>query len=190
MRLAKADSRQPPGLLFFTAQHKFDVPEEQAKYSFVADQITECDNGLPFVSIDFSNFEIINQDDGTLFYNGSLTMLKDFNSPWRIKITSKRLERGTWQPGIIAKEIFDLCKIIGNPLEPGIYKVTQMLDKKACPFNAGHSEQFDMVNVGTYGLNLPPSFAGDWKFYVEIWTVRRGTIDHECYIFPATVYEV
>ena len=52
-----------------------------------------------------------------------------------------------------------------------------------------HKEKFDMVEVGSWGVTLPPSFAGDWKVYIEMWITREGRVDHECSLTPATIYE-
>ncbi|KXJ83893.1 hypothetical protein RP20_CCG027304 [Aedes albopictus] len=75
-----------------------------------------------------------------------------------------------------------------NPLEPGLNKLTAKVETR-CPIKAGHKEKFDMVEVGSFGLTLPPSFAGDWKVYVEMWITRDGQVEHECCLTPATIYE-
>ncbi|XP_021708001.1 uncharacterized protein LOC110678833 [Aedes aegypti] len=161
----------------------------EAKYIVDVSPIIECDNGAPFISVDLDNFNAINQeDDGDLFYNGSITFLKVFRSPWKFRLTSKRLERGTWQPGMVSKEYPDLCTAMKNPFETGLYKVTQKITKN-CPFEAGYVQIFDMVDIGTFGMDIPPSFAGEWKFYVDMWIPRGFRVDHECYAFPATILE-
>nr|XP_029736435.1 uncharacterized protein LOC115271090 [Aedes albopictus] len=161
----------------------------EAKYAFDLSPIAECDNGEAFINIDLNNFQIINRENGDIAYNGSIKFLKDYSSPIKLKIVSKRLQRGTWLPGILNKEIGDFCRVMGNPLEPGVYKTTENIDKR-CPFEAGFVQKFDMVEVGSYGMDIPPSFAGDWKFYVNVYTFRNRRLDHECISVESTIYEV
>ncbi|XP_062717275.1 uncharacterized protein LOC134292259, partial [Aedes albopictus] len=161
----------------------------QAKYIFDVSPLTECDNGEPYIAMDMSNFNIVNQEDGGLFYNGSITYREAYRSPWKIKLSSKHLQRGTWQPGIVNKEMDDFCTAIRNPMERFLYKTYEKLEKH-CPFEAGYQQNIDMLSIGSFGVIIPPSFAGDWKFYVNMWVPRDGRLDHECFIFPATVYEV
>jgi hypothetical protein len=89
-------------------------------------------------ALDFSNMKIFAETDTDVFLNGSLTVLKGVESPWKWTIFAEKFEREQWHVAVINRVIPDFCKVIQKPTEPWYY-VTKKLEHKYCPFPAGVS---------------------------------------------------
>ncbi|KAL1380216.1 hypothetical protein pipiens_003613 [Culex pipiens pipiens] len=98
----------------------------------------DCDNGLPMPGFDASELQVIPQDDGSVTMNGTIKFTKDYASPTRMKLHSKRLQQGEWKPGMFSREIRDLCPVMQMPTELW-YPFTRILQQKTCPYRAGVS---------------------------------------------------
>lgn len=52
---------------------------------------------------------------------------------------TERLEQGKWNPGIVSRDIPNLCPVLKMPSEPW-YQYTKYLENVHCPIKAGVSE--------------------------------------------------
>ncbi|XP_065078912.1 uncharacterized protein LOC135701895 [Ochlerotatus camptorhynchus] len=157
----------------------------------IDDDLRECGTGAPLPKVDISHMQIITEDDGSLTVNGTIYYNEDYGSPTRWRMNTKRLERGQWVPGIMSREVLDLCPALLQPSEIW-YPVTSKLRKADCPFKKGYEEHMDMINIGNPGelFNIPPNFVGEWQVYHEIITTRRGLPAKECFMTPVSITEV
>ncbi|XP_039434544.1 uncharacterized protein LOC120416764 [Culex pipiens pallens] len=155
------------------------------------EDLRECGNGLPMPDMDMSQFSILPQDDGSLLLNGTVTINKSYNDPTRWKMYTERLEQGKWNPGIVSRDIPNLCPVLKMPSEPW-YQYTKHLENVNCPIKAGYVERLDNLNIGNMAavFDVPPQFIGEWKVYHEISTIRNGFPARECFMIPTTISEV
>lgn len=71
------------------------------------------------------------------FCNEKKMILKLCLFKW--KMYTERLEQGKWNPGIVSRDIPNLCPVLKMPSEPW-YQYTKHLENLHCPINAGVSE--------------------------------------------------
>ncbi|XP_052562858.1 uncharacterized protein LOC120423457 [Culex pipiens pallens] len=155
------------------------------------DDFRECGNGKPMVGMDFSNFQIIPENNGSVTLNGTVKFTKDYENPTKWNLYTERLDRGSWVPGIVAREVNNICISLQMPNEPW-YPYARHMKQKTCPFRAGHEEHANNMNIGNYAamFNVPPDFLGEWRLYYAVATTRRGKRFEECMMIPVTVSEV
>ncbi|KAL9707148.1 hypothetical protein quinque_010666 [Culex quinquefasciatus] len=123
--------------------------------------------------------------------NGSVQFTGDFESPTRLRLYSKKLERGEWVPGFLNREVLNMCPLLQLPHEIW-YPFTSIMKQKSCPYRAGHIEPVNSINIGNYAeiLNLPPSFIGEWRVYYEVATTRKRKRVMQCLMVLMTITEV
>ncbi|EDS34280.1 conserved hypothetical protein [Culex quinquefasciatus] len=68
--------------------------------------------------------------------NGSVQFTGDFESPTRLRLYSKKLERGEWVPGFLNREVLNMCPLLQLPHEIW-YPFTSIMKQKSCPYRAG-----------------------------------------------------
>lgn len=51
----------------------------------IDDDFRECENELPFPALDFSNFQIIPEEDGSMTLNGSVRFTGNYESPTSVR---------------------------------------------------------------------------------------------------------
>ncbi|XP_038107525.1 uncharacterized protein LOC6033254 [Culex quinquefasciatus] len=155
------------------------------------EDIRDCDNETPMPGIDTSNFQILPQPDGSITVNGTARFTKDYGNPTRWKFYTKRLERGRWIPGIVSRDISNVCSVLQMPYELW-YPFTRLMQRKFCPFKAGHEEHMNNVNIGNLAktFEVSPDFIGEWRVYHAITTTRNGRPFDECFMVSVSVSEV
>ncbi|XP_055602099.1 uncharacterized protein LOC129750922 [Uranotaenia lowii] len=151
------------------------------------EEFEECGNGMPMFSMNFSGLEITRKEDGTIFGNGKVKVLKDFNAPMKIFYYTKKLERGSWTRGIFSRLVPDFCATMNNPLELW-YNVTRFLPP--CPIKAGQEIVLDNLKVGTVLEVVPPNLLGEWRIYNEMTTTRGLIPQSECKLIEFSVVEI
>lgn len=70
------------------------------------------------------------------YLNGKIHYKKEIHSPWTVKISSLRFDRGEWHMGEINRRITDMCLVLQDSLEPW-YPITSRMKHKTCPIPAG-----------------------------------------------------
>lgn len=97
-----------------------------AKVVFVFDEsLIECAEPKDKAGFfDFSELEVIAEDDTHAYLNGIWKVTKDLESPWYLAIYTERYERGQWNAFAYNKRIKDFCAVMHNPTEPwyGFFK--------------------------------------------------------------------
>lgn len=83
---------------------------------------------------DFSELELIPENDTHTFINGKWKMVNDLNSPWKGSLKMEKLIRGEWLVQAFNREYQDICPTLHNPAEP-YYSVFK--DVPGCPSKAG-----------------------------------------------------
>ncbi|XP_065078927.1 uncharacterized protein LOC135701907 [Ochlerotatus camptorhynchus] len=160
----------------------------EAKFVFeLNDDFEQCEPDVPFPALNLSGLEFTILEYNTVI-SGKISFTEDYEAPVRVNFRSMRLERGTWRQGDIARTEMNVCPKLLSPLEPW-FCVTRHFQQKRCPFKAGHEEILPMIEVGDFGIQLPPSFAGDWKFFMGLELKRNGRKVKECFAFTASVVE-
>jgi len=112
--------------------------------------------------IDWSEFELLAYNDTHTFMNGKIKMLKEIHSPWSIKVSSERFDRGEWHTGEIQRSIPDMCLELQEEVEPW-YPVSKRMLQKSCPYFPGYVEHINMWPVSGFKIFIPPSFQGKWR---------------------------
>ncbi|KAL9707146.1 hypothetical protein quinque_010664 [Culex quinquefasciatus] len=141
--------------------------------------------------VNMALFSVLPQEDGTMVLNGTVKINKDYGNPTRWRMYSERLEQGKWHPGIVSRDIPNICAVLQVPTEAW-YQFTKHLRQKQCPFKAGYTEHVVDLNIGNVAsaFDTPPQFIGDWRIYHEITTLRNGRFVKQCYMVPTTISEV
>ncbi|XP_062551776.1 uncharacterized protein LOC134217036 [Armigeres subalbatus] len=162
----------------------------EAKFVFeLNDDFDLCSADVPMVAINFSLIEFIPIEGTSMRIAGKVGFIEDFAPPLQLNFRSMRLERGTWIPGEISRTETNLCLKLMSPMEPW-FAVTRHFRQKRCPYKAGHFETLSSIQVGSFGIDLPSSFAGDWKFFIEIERKSKGNVQKQCTTLTASVVEV
>ena len=118
-------------LAFITSNYKISC-----KFVPVPEKFECCNIDGKLNRIDPTKVEMIAIDDGISVLNGTLKVLKIIKSPWHLKMTSRKWERGKWVPAIVNKEVYDICSTLKSPLE-GWYHVTKNMKLSGCPIKSG-----------------------------------------------------
>ncbi|XP_038107527.1 uncharacterized protein LOC6033249 [Culex quinquefasciatus] len=155
------------------------------------DDFRICENGKPLPEDDFSQFHIQPEQDGSITMNGTYRFKQEYGSPTRWNMYTERLERGSWIPGIVSRDVRDICLLLQMPHEVW-YPYTHIMKQKSCPYRVGHEEHINNMNIGNFAamLKVPPSFIGEWRMYYEITSTRNVKRVVECMMIPITVSEV
>ncbi|XP_029708596.1 uncharacterized protein LOC109419727 [Aedes albopictus] len=155
------------------------------------DDFDQCSPDIPILSINTSKlvFSPIEGGSTSMHISGDLVFMEDYIAPVEVNFWSLHLERGTWVPGSIERTERDLCGKLMSPLEPWFFLVRHF-HRKRCPFKAGHVETLPDVEVGNFGLELPASFAGDWKFFLQMDRRLQGRLVKQCLVLSASIVEV
>ncbi|XP_058056284.1 uncharacterized protein LOC131207677 [Anopheles bellator] len=142
----------------------------------------------PF-AIDTSKMQIFLSDDDELTLNGELVFVNDLVAPVGLVFYTQKLEHGEWMPRPYGKQVLDMCAVITSPMELW-YSITRHMNQTRCPFRKGHVERFDMVSLGTFGLDdFMEQMVGDWKIFAEL-TVRSPLLmDVSCAMCEVSVIE-
>lgn len=88
---------------------------------------------------DFSNTELIPENDTHTFINGSVKSLDDIKAPILTLITAEYYTRGEWVMRAFNRTYPDFCFSMKNPIEPWYY-VTK--DWGSCPYKSGVSRSY------------------------------------------------
>ncbi|XP_058840058.1 uncharacterized protein LOC131695551 [Topomyia yanbarensis] len=155
----------------------------------ITDYFQDCENGKPLPAIDVSELESLEDDNGNPTLNGKFKIEGDYNDPIKLKVYSKRLKQGTWTNGEISRDIPNLCLLLTSNWEPW-YPMSSKMQRKKCPYNAGHVETFDNILMGDMGMDIPDAFSGEWQMYIEATTSRGGEKVTECVRLAFTIKEI
>lgn len=79
---------------------------------------------------DYSNLQIIPENDTHTFLNGSVKFLREMSDSWHLHLHTEHYERGQWLPQAYVQDIADYCKEMHNPVQPWYYATK---DFKGCP---------------------------------------------------------
>ncbi|EAT38094.1 AAEL009978-PA [Aedes aegypti] len=163
---------------------------DQAEYVIdIEDFFQDCDNGKPFPAIKLEDFETLQDDEGNSLMNGNLIFADEYNDPIEMKIYSTRQKQGSWVDGEISRDVMNVCPLIMSSSEPW-YVITSAMKKQDCPFEAGHTEKFELLPMGDMGFgSIPESFAGNWRLYVESTTQRGAEKVTECFRVAFSIIE-
>lgn len=82
---------------------------------------------------DYSEMEIIAESDYHVCLNGTLVILDEVKSPWKVTLFAERLRGNKWVVDSIHRRVPDFCTSIQSITEPW-YHVTSKFDPKNCPF--------------------------------------------------------
>ncbi|XP_021702496.1 uncharacterized protein LOC110676928 [Aedes aegypti] len=168
----------------------FGCPSEATFAIELNDDFDQCAPDVPLITLNVSGLEFSPIEGGTSMHiSGSMVFMEDYVAPVRLNLWSLRLERGTWVPGSIERTEMNMCGKLMSPLEPWFF-FTRHFRQKRCPFKAGHVETLSNIEVGSFGLELPASFAGDWKFFMELERHLNGHLVKQCLSMSASIVEV
>ncbi|XP_055603702.1 uncharacterized protein LOC129751937 [Uranotaenia lowii] len=137
-------------------------------------------------SMDLSQLEIMRREDDSIIADGKVRITKALNAPLKMYYYTKKLERGTWNRGVLSRVVPDFCAAMKHPWEPW-YNLTK--DMPSCPFKAGQEIVLDKLLIGKVWETIPPHFLGEWRFYNEMTTPRGGIPESECKMMEVTVQE-
>ena len=85
---------------------------------------------------DFSEFELIPENDTHTFANGKWKFTKPLNIPWPGALITERYERGQWLVQAFNRNYTDICPTLHRPTEP-VYDIFKHV--AGCPMPAGVS---------------------------------------------------
>uniref|UniRef100_A0A182PIZ9 Uncharacterized protein n=1 Tax=Anopheles epiroticus TaxID=199890 RepID=A0A182PIZ9_9DIPT len=126
--------------------------------------------------LDLSKLQIYLSEDDKLIMNGEMQFVQDIVPPWGISIYTEKLNHGEWHSTPYTKNALDLC-IDMQARHEIWYTITKHLNKSTCPYRKGHTERFDMVELGSFGFDdVLPDLVGDWRIYTDF---RMGTVPHK-----------
>ncbi|XP_065081676.1 uncharacterized protein LOC135704171 [Ochlerotatus camptorhynchus] len=155
----------------------------------IADFFQDCDNGQPAPAINMDELQTLQDDDGNSVMNGNMVFDGEYNDPIELKMYSTRLKQGSWVDGEISRDVPNACPLIMSSGEPW-YVLTAAMKQQDCPYAAGHTEKFEMLIMGDMGFeNIPDTFVGDWRLYVEIKTQRGAEKVTECFRVAFSIVE-
>lgn len=86
---------------------------------------------------DYSELEIIVEEDTAVFLNGKWKFKNEVKSPWMAIVSLEKFDRGQWNVKGMYKKIEDFCQELDNPLMPWYVETSKF--KNRCPFPAGVS---------------------------------------------------
>lgn len=99
-----------------------------------------CMDDKKFYYLDWSQLTVISDHKASkIYFNGTITYVKDVGDGIRLNFTSERFHDGQWIPGELKFEWNDFCAMMGDPLkQPVVYRVMQRgFKQKKCTFKAG-----------------------------------------------------
>ncbi|XP_058451974.1 uncharacterized protein LOC131430783 [Malaya genurostris] len=155
----------------------------------ITDFWQDCENGKPMISVDLTDLEMGEDDEGNPTLMGKFVFEADFNDPTKMIVSSERLRQGTWTPDAITRDVANMCPLILEENEVW-YAVSSQMNQTTCPFKKGHVESFSNVLVNSYGVDIPHSFIGDWRIYIEVTTEREDGEHTECFRMVFTIKEI
>lgn len=83
-----------------------------------------------------------------------------------------------------------MCPSLQNPAEPW-YDFFKRLQKKECPFPAGHVEKFENENVGFAPSYIPYSLIGKYRARTSFeFHQKHGSVHIDCAMLHFEVMEV
>jgi len=88
---------------------------------------------------DFSELELIPENDTHTFINGKWKFNKPLRAPWKGSLTFERYERGQWHVQAVNQKYNDICDVLKRPMEP-LYDVFKHVG--GCPMEIGVSHYF------------------------------------------------
>ncbi|XP_055541378.1 uncharacterized protein LOC129727511 isoform X2 [Wyeomyia smithii] len=173
----------PLGLLSW-----FLVDLAQAKHVIdVNAYFEDCENGLPLPAVNIDELESLEDEEGNSMLNGNMVFNENYSAPVELKISTERMKQGSWTNGEVNRNIDDICSLLKENIEPW-YVMTKLMSD--CPFEAGQVESFDHAVLGDLGLDIPAPFAGDWRLYAEVTSVRNERKVTECVRISFAIKEI
>lgn len=106
--------------------------------------------------------------------------LKEVKSPWSSHYFIEKYERSKWHKAVVDRKIADFCIGLQNPTEPW-YRFTSTFNKKNCPFEAGHVENFEMVPVAGASKYISFAMVGKYRAtFLSYFTEDDGSRETDC----------
>ncbi|XP_052863951.1 uncharacterized protein LOC128270580 [Anopheles cruzii] len=170
-------------LLFTVAHTKFVM-----EFNKLFKPCPRSSSSKPF-PIDTSKMEIFLSEDDELTLNGELVFVSDLVSPVGFSFYTQKLEHGEWVPRPYSKRVLDMCSVVTSPMEIW-YSITRHMNRTRCPFPKGHVERFDMVSLGTFGLDeFMEQMVGEWKIFAEMTLPSPLFMEVSCTMCQVSVVE-
>lgn len=85
-----------------------------------------------------------------------------------------------WHKAVIDRQVADYCTLLQSKPEPW-YDLTSNFKQKGCPFEAGHIESFEQVEIGKNTGFIPITMIGKYRIaFKSFFTDENGSEVIDC----------